>query len=832
MLGKFISDTYNKVKSKADEVRLHVSAQAIKAKEVFGLIKPTTIEELEVLLNYELQQIDTAEALINIYKKWIYNICQSEKSDCIRYYKSENKNNEKNLSSHVKHNIIDNVIEIKNENNEKNTIQLKNEGELKYSDKNKLKKDINTYINENSTMTFNSSNDNNDNLQFQKKPNNNEDEFSISKEKENLLEEKKNPLKKSNNNFKINNNSILEKNKDNLMNNIYDDHYGYNYKEIFLKSNILEKSVSLILEKRNIRLSLVGPIEKEDLENPRTTILTMFKHCLIGNEKLHKDILFIILTTDKLFDNHKELFLELLSILKYDYLDIYLTNLRKIISSEVVCLKNRIQTYDSQSINLNKFNFINNYTPNSSNSYIDLENDIYDANSLHHEKVDDKEYEEEKKQNNEENIFNQEEKCEMNKEKEFRLYKEDKIEINEEKIYEPFDGDENRKSCIENSKEESILDSLSSEKEIIESNKMQQIKILASSKLIELHKTVQKILLLATKNREERKVEIKVKLEELKKIMDVCKKDCEITLSDAEGSKTHLENIYVKELDLLKSNINKKQEEVNKMKISIDKLIKRKNELYNEYELVCKEINLKNKELSKVISTLSLYKKDLNETEDNYLNKLSSTSKEKHMHQERKLYILNLHNISNEILSIYEKSNYINTDELITKSSKIQKPLKQVIIQHLNYLKDKLFLLNALLKFYVEKIKLFLEKKILVNNLPKINTDMKEEEIINDSNSKNNHSININSENLTNDIYDKENKLQFLKYKKCYFKVIEQISKVWVIIQEFYIQNKKQIEDSDETKCSGKYIYNEINEIYNSSKKFIMENNQIISSVA
>ncbi|ETW27126.1 hypothetical protein PFFCH_05422 [Plasmodium falciparum FCH/4] len=102
MFGKFISDTYNKVKSKADEVRLHVSVQAIKAKEVFGLVKPTTIEQLEVLLNYELQQIDSADMLISTYKKWIYNISQSDKSDCIRYYKSINKNNEKNFLSNVK----------------------------------------------------------------------------------------------------------------------------------------------------------------------------------------------------------------------------------------------------------------------------------------------------------------------------------------------------------------------------------------------------------------------------------------------------------------------------------------------------------------------------------------------------------------------------------------------------------------------------------------------------------------------------------------------------------------------------------------------------------
>ncbi|CRG99579.1 conserved Plasmodium protein, unknown function [Plasmodium relictum] len=822
MFGKFISETYNKVKSKADEVRLHVSVQAIKAKEVFGLIKPTTTEELEVLLNYELQQIDTAEALISTYKKWIYNICQSEKSDCIRYFKSQNKNNEKGLSIDVKDTFINNIMELKNENDENNTI--------------KLKKEANTNINENSTITPISSNDNNDNLQLQKKSNENEDDFSMIDKKEHLLIEK-NPLEKKNNNFKINNNSLHEKNKDNLMNNIYDDHYGYNFKEIFLKSNILEKSISLILEKRNIRLSLVGPIEKEDLENPRTTILTMFKHCLIGNEKLHKDILFVILTTDKLFDNHKELFLELLSIIKYDYLDIYLTNLRKIISSEVVCLKSRIQAYNSQNINLNKLIFFNNYTPNTSGSFIDLENDLNDLNSFHLEKVD----EEEKRQNDERNIFNQEKEYEMNREKEFILSKgnqfemneEKSIKMNEEKIYEVFDADANNKDYVENSKKENKLESLSNEKEIIESNKMQQIKILASLKLIELHKTVQKILLLATRNREERKVEIKVKLEELKKIMDVCKKDCEITLNDAEGSKSHLENVYVKELNLLTNNINKKQEEINQMKSSIDKLIKRKNELYNEYELICKEINIKNKELSKVISTLSSYKKDLNETEDNYLNKLSNTSKAKHMHQERKLYISNLHNISDEILRVYEKSDYINTEELIIKCNKIKKPLKQVIIQHSNYLKDKLFLLNSLLKFYIEKINLLLEKKSLVNNLSKIDTNIEEKEIINDDNIKNSDLNNLNDEKLSNDIYDNQKKLNFLKYKKRYLKVIEQISKVWIIIQEFYNQNKEQIEeDADDIKCCGKYIYNEINEIYNSSKKFIMENSHITSSVS
>ncbi|SBT79094.1 conserved Plasmodium protein, unknown function [Plasmodium malariae] len=423
-------------------------------------------------------------------------------------------------------------------------------------------------------------------------------------------------------------------------------------------------------------------------------------------------------------------------------------------------------------------------------------------------------------------------------------------------------------------------DSLLSEKEIIENNKIQQIKILASSKLIELHKAVQRILLLATKNREKRKIEIKIKLEELKKIIEVCKKDCDITLNDAKDSKTHIENVYVKEVDVRTSDINKTQELINQVKNSLDQLIIKKNELYNEYQLICKEINKKNKELSKVLSTLSLYKKELNEAENNYLNKLSNTSKTKHMHQERKLYISNLDNMSDEILKEYEKSEYVNTDELVSKSIKIKKPLKQVITKHLTYLKDKLCLLNTLLKFYAQKVTLLLKntnnaKKGIsklhhldhcntidhhnnsdphniadhhngadIHNNVNFHSDvdhhsdddvfMKKNEMVKDDHIKKNILNTTNNEDFNQyNHYEKERKSKLLKYKKCYFKVTEQINKVWIIIQEFYDLHKEQIdEDNDEVKYSAHFIYDQINIMYNYSKKFIMENSPIISSIS
>ncbi|SBS91840.1 conserved Plasmodium protein, unknown function, partial [Plasmodium ovale curtisi] len=115
-------------------------------------------------------------------------------------------------------------------------------------------------------------------------------------------------------------------------------------------------------------------------------------------------------------------------------------------------------------------------------------------------------------------------------------------------------------------------------------------------------------------------------------------------------SKLHLENIYVKELNVRNDHIKKTQESINKIENDIDELTIKKNELYKEYQIICKEINMKNKELSEQMSILSLYKKELNDTEHNYLNKLSNTNKSKHMNQERKLYISNLDIISDEIL--------------------------------------------------------------------------------------------------------------------------------------------------------------------------------------
>ncbi|VWU52021.1 conserved protein, unknown function [Hepatocystis sp. ex Piliocolobus tephrosceles] len=1097
MIGKFFSETYNKVKSKADEVRLHVSIQAIKAKEVFGLVKPTTIEELDVLLNYELNQIDSAEALISTYKKWIYNISQSEKNYCIRYYKASNINNNESEDNNENNNYNSNYNNNNNENNnnennnnennnnndnsvrqnkntnhsykyddekersnntkhlynydvgdKNNLVPLKMEHENPFTKinnvnskngntKNNEKKDVNidTYNSDNhtikpqietinmddnlSTQTINFDNNlwsdnNNDNNKDDTKKMHVSTESSIY-EHNNLFqvtEKDQSYISKYNNSVRTNKSTLNEKMDEKLtekikINKFNEDNYGYNFKEYFLKSNILEKSISLIIEKREIRLALVGPIEKNDIDNPRTTMLTMFKHCLIGNEKLHKDILFIILTTDKLFDNHKELFLELLSILKYDYLDIYLTNIRKIISSEVVALKSKILTYESHCFNFNKFYDLNNFTPKTTLSSTDLEKDIkllnsslnlenFDTNHttnneqqnlLDQDKINEKErlftsskeYDiqsiqsderkhtlsgEEKKHTTPDELKNTTPDILKNftpdvlknttpdvlknttpdilknftpdvlknttpdvlknttpdvlknttpdvLKNTFLKNAENFKKIEEDKIFDTeYMEEHDSNKFIANLKEESDINyMLSNEKELIESNRMQQIKIFASSRLLELHRTVESILLLSKNNREKRKNEIKTKLEELKKIMDVCKKDCEITLTDAEDSKNHLETVYVKETNVRTNNIIKTQEQINVIKKSIEQLVKKKNDLFNEYQAICNQISVKNKELSNVITTLSLYKKEFNEAEGNYLNKLSNTSKAKHMHQERKLYILNLGIISDEISKEYENSTYINTEDIIIKANKIKKPLKQVIKKHLYYLKDKLFLLNVLLKFYVQKIKLqLLEEKTSnvasvidndgdggadsgADNIPTVSTttdtfnnfnnndkneegynnavlvddkneNKKKNEVINDSciksdtvkdhnlstsnplnnklisNDQNSNSKNYDLPKISTEVdYTKyqhinNKKIKLLKYKKCYMKVIEQVSKVWITIQEFYDLNKEHIDDqSDQNKSPAYIIYEQINDMYSYTKNFIIENSKIISAI-
>ncbi|ETW18189.1 hypothetical protein PFFVO_02705 [Plasmodium falciparum Vietnam Oak-Knoll (FVO)] len=839
MFGKFISDTYNKVKSKADEVRLHVSVQAIKAKEVFGLVKPTTIEQLEVLLNYELQQIDSADMLISTYKKWIYNISQSDKSDCIRYYKSINKNNEKNFLSNVKQGFKNINEQIANFKDQKESGLTKKE------------------------MCNNDSNNSSNNIS------------------------RCNSRDESNEKYTTYNKNIpMNINVNFSLNNIYDDHYGYNFKEYFLKSNILEKSISLILERRDIRLSLVGPIENEDVENPRIIILDMFKLCFIGNEKLHKDILFIILTTDKLFDNHKELFLELLSILKHDYLDIYLTNLRKIISSEVVCLKSKIQSYDTQSIPINnKLNSFSNISPQSTSSSLDFEEDQTIKNMLYIDKDKIKQTNIKNQikddENQKENIHlknetptqtNEITSDHLNTQDEIINEKQENIEhfpkkniceqiehhnkiynVEEDNIYEigliennnnnNNNNNNHNSDNIHNSNNFNLFDKdmynsdiMSNEKEVIESNKIHQIKILASYKLIDLHKSVEKILLYATENRIKRKEEIKIKLEELKKIMQVCMKDCDITLHDTEDSKVHIENVYVKELDIHTNNIQNTQDQITQMKCSIDELTRKKNELYNEYQQICKEIHLKNQELSNIISNLSTHKKQLTQAEYNYLNKLSDTSKAKHMHQERKLYISNLDNISDDILKEYEEYPCINTQELIVKSNKIKKPIKMVINKHINYLKDKLYLLNILLKFYIQKIKNIMEQNI--NQQTDINSQLdhnisdKYEQKENMNNIEKKNENNLLSKPDKQEIYQKTNPnekhIKIMKYKKSYYKVIEQLNKTWINIQEFYDQNNEYIDQVNDTSTC---TYEAIKEIYNNTKNIIRENNDIISSI-
>ncbi|SCN61686.1 conserved Plasmodium protein, unknown function [Plasmodium chabaudi chabaudi] len=908
MIGKFISQTYDKVKNNADKVRLHVSIQAIKAKEIFGSAKPTTVDDLEVLLNLELQQIDSAETLVETYKKWIYNLSQSEESGCIRYYKSVNRNNERNLLDGIRQNInrsfnSNSSFEIKKNKDSSITAPIINFDSIN-SYKSNSSEQINTHDNnlnigqvegsfcekkhsiEHSSVSSNSLRDNfnttasisdttnnkNDNDNSNNKTLNTFQE-DISLKKNDSFEEKKKQDQVDTKHQYENKNNIRSNhlNTESIPSNIYHDYYGYNFKEIFLKSNILEKSISLIIEKRPIRLSLVGPIEKDDIDNPRTTILNMFKHCLMGDEKLHKNILFIILTTDQLFDNHKEIFLELFSILKYDYKDVYLSNIRKLVSSEIVSLKNKIQSYDNEYSIPNKLSNIINNTPQISASYIDLDKCakyLYSTGSfesLSNELIFD---DNKKTQNIQENLLHQDstssQETHIDKENIHSVaqtkqkdqiahsLEQDKTNSNtitEENIVQKESTDK-EEGYIETKYEKpeeytyKTLDSLAEEREMIEINKIQQIKILASSKLLELHKTIENILLLSTKNREKRKDDIKIKLEELKKIMNVCKKDCEVILNETEDSKLHLENIYVKELNVRNDHIKKTQESINKIENDIDELTIKKNELYKEYQIICKEINMKNKELSEQMSILSLYKKELNETEHNYLNKLSNTNKSKHMNQERKLYISNLDIISDEILKEYETSDHLDTENLFSKSNKIKIPIMRVVTKHLNYLKDKLFLLDLLLKFYLNKINeqlknkqnsdiSFSENKDTINN--EQNTEWSKKESLESDPIQNTNNTEENKPAFGSPLhYDEyERKKKMIKYKNCYFKVIEQISKIWITIQEFYDLNKEQIDQQqDELKQSAHFIYKQTDEIYNSIKIFITENSSLMSSIS
>ncbi|KNG78181.1 hypothetical protein PFMG_04228 [Plasmodium falciparum IGH-CR14] len=849
MFGKFICDTYNKVKSKADEVRLHVSVQAIKAKEVFGLVKPTTIEQLEVLLNYELQQIDSADMLISTYKKWIYNISQSDKSDCIRYYKSINKNNEKNFLSNVKQgfkNINEQIANFKDQkesgltkkevnddmnekryhatnedhnsdnNNNDNNNNNNNDDNNNNNDDNNNNNDDNNNNNDdnnnnnnddnnnnnddnNNNNDDNNNNNNNDNNNNNNNDNNNNDIYHFS---DNSYNKKmcNNDSNNSSNNISrcnsrdesnekyttYNKNIPMNINVNFSLNNIYDDHYGYNFKEYFLKSNILEKSISLILERRDIRLSLVGPIENEDVENPRIIILDMFKLCFIGNEKLHKDILFIILTTDKLFDNHKELFLELLSILKHDYLDIYLTNLRKIISSEVVCLKSKIQSYDTQSIPINnKLNSFSNISPQSTSSSLDFEEDQTIKNMLYIDKDKIKQTNIKNQikddENQKENIHlknetptqtNEITSDHLNTQDEIINEKQENIEhfpkkniceqiehhnkiynVEEDNIYEigliennnnNNNNNNHNSDNIHNSNNFNLFDKdmynsdiMSNEKEVIESNKIHQIKILASYKLIDLHKSVEKILLYATENRIKRKEEIKIKLEELKKIMQVCMKDCDITLHDTEDSKVHIENVYVKELDIHTNNI-QIHRSITQMK-SKQNICPRKEIIYFKILIIFRD----------------------------------------------------------DILKEYEEYPCINTQELIVKSNKIKKPIKMDINSQLDHnISDKY------------------EQKENMNNIEKKNEN------------------NLLSKPDKQEIYQKTNPnekhIKIMKYKKSYYKVIEQLNKTWINIQEFYDQNNEYIDQVNDTSTC---TYEAIKEIYNNTKNIIRENNDIISSI-
>lgn len=833
MFGKFIADTYNKVKSKADEVRQQVSVQAIKAKEVFGLNKPNTVEQLEDLLNQELQQIYSADVLIDTYKKWIYNMSVCEKSDCTRYFKSESQESMKPKFSRSNSNRAKPKINSKETGREQDNLKSTKTSEV----------EVNKY-----QIDFEKKENDTDNLEPSKHKDIEKKERTqhVNKEKHNNNNKEKyssgSPLDQSNNTM----NGPKENEE---VNSLYDSQYGYTFKEVFLKSKIFEKSVSLIFEKRNIRLSLVGPIENEDVENPRTTILTMFKHCLIGDEMLHKDLLFIILTTDPLFDNHKELLLELISMLKYDYVDLFLSNLRKIISSEVICLKSKLNSYHHKSLKHSNSNFqgtaspltrssLNeidpNIDPDPDPDIIEPESETYGDSAMAQSKVSflksDSIVNPELKSEPTQNVTKL---CQI---KQHDISSSNNVQENEIKDHQMedymFDFVESfslneQTSTEDGNKNETEIN----ENEMIEQAKVQQIKILASSKLIELHKMVFKIFLKTAENREKRKEEIKIRLQELKKIMEVCKKDCDITINDTEGNKTHLENLYIKQFEGIHQNISTKQNEIYNIQKEILQLEKRKRELFTEYELVCKEINAKNKELSKITSVLSTHKRELYDAEDSYRNRLSNTSKAKHIHLERKFYISNLATISDRILNIYEEGKFTNTEELINKSKKIKKPMKQVIVQHLSHLKDKLLVLNSLLQWYVTQLKDF--SKECKNNSRNTSVESK--------NTTNEEGPSVNgpeSKHLTKKVElteEEKKKRILLKYRKSYFNVTNQLNKTWLNIQKFYDHNKEEMEDeaeeTQEINENVKKIQKEIIEIYDIAKQIIRDNNEIILSI-
>lgn len=78
MFNKLLAESYNKVRSKADEVRQTVTLQAAKAREALGLPSPHDAAQLARQLEHQASQASTLNQLHDLYVKWIAQMTYSE----------------------------------------------------------------------------------------------------------------------------------------------------------------------------------------------------------------------------------------------------------------------------------------------------------------------------------------------------------------------------------------------------------------------------------------------------------------------------------------------------------------------------------------------------------------------------------------------------------------------------------------------------------------------------------------------------------------------------------------------------------------------------------
>ncbi|KAF8820594.1 hypothetical protein IE077_000447 [Cardiosporidium cionae] len=121
---------------------------------------------------------------------------------------------------------------------------------------------------------------------------------------------------------------------------------GLTFKQVLLRSKALERLILTVFRNPELVEQLMGPLEAvNEGFSAREGLLRLFNECLGGNERLHREILSLLMTMDPSWKGHVEWVTLLISTIKLDWLDDRYLDLRRIMAGEITDLKRNLSHY-------------------------------------------------------------------------------------------------------------------------------------------------------------------------------------------------------------------------------------------------------------------------------------------------------------------------------------------------------------------------------------------------------------------------------------------------------------------------------------------------------